>query len=417
VQVALISEAGSSGGRGYRLAGFEQAAGSSDAVGQLQGVGWEADAIPEKPNEPELADAGGSGELVEADVSLRPVGEVVARQAERPVVAGAQRRSRPAGRGEALDHRAEPRSESFVALQPGRRRVERTVHLQERTHELGVANDRFGKEDPRRDLRILVAREVGEIGDLDDDQTCRPRLGIDRRAGVAVRRVPGDELARYDEVAVVSTARKHRLPSDDSEDVFTTRLDGVARRVARHQQDAVLIRSSPYPHLLGRHLARLAWRKNVQDDLASRLYGPWVVITPHIVVRGAERAVSFYRDAFGAEEVSRIPTPDGRLMSVELRIGDGRLHLADEFPELGVLAPPSIGGTAVVLALDVEDAEAAFTQAVAAGAQVRQPLQEAFWGELHGQVDDPFGHRWNVGQHLRDVPHEEVVAAAARAFT
>ncbi len=141
-----------------------------------------------------------------------------------------------------------------------------------------------------------------------------------------------------------------------------------------------------------------------------------MAITPHIVVQGAERAVAFYGGAFGAEELSRIPTPDGRLMSVQLRLGDGLLHLADEFPEMGVLAPPSIGGTAVVLALEVEDAEAVFAQAVAAGAEVRQPLQEAFWGDLHGQVEDPFGHRWNISHHLRDVPHDEVVAAAAAAF-
>jgi uncharacterized glyoxalase superfamily protein PhnB len=139
-------------------------------------------------------------------------------------------------------------------------------------------------------------------------------------------------------------------------------------------------------------------------------------LAPHIVVQGADRAAAFYRDAFGAEEVSRIPTPDGRLMSVEMRIGGGSLHLADEFPELGVLAPPSLGGTPVVLALEVEDAETVFAEAVAAGATVRQPLQEMFWGDLHGQLDDPFGHRWNVSQHVRDVPHEEIVAAAARAF-
>jgi PhnB protein len=139
-------------------------------------------------------------------------------------------------------------------------------------------------------------------------------------------------------------------------------------------------------------------------------------ITPHIVVQGAERAAIFYRDAFGAEEVSRIPTPDGRLMSVELRIGDGSMHLADEFPEMGVLAPPSIGGTAVVLSLQVDDAEAVFARAIAAGASERQPVQEMFWGDLHGQLDDPFGHRWNVAQHVRDVPQEEIVAAAARLF-
>jgi uncharacterized glyoxalase superfamily protein PhnB len=136
-------------------------------------------------------------------------------------------------------------------------------------------------------------------------------------------------------------------------------------------------------------------------------------ITPHIVVQGAERAAAFYRDALGAEELDRIPTPDGRLMSVRLRIGDGLLHLADEFPEMGVLAPPSIGGTAVVLALDVADADAVFAQAIAAGGRVRQPVADMFWGDRHGQLEDPFGHRWNVTQHLRDVPHEEVVAAAA----
>jgi uncharacterized glyoxalase superfamily protein PhnB len=139
-------------------------------------------------------------------------------------------------------------------------------------------------------------------------------------------------------------------------------------------------------------------------------------VTPHIVVAGADRAAAFYRDAFGAEEIERIPTPDGRLMSVQLRLDGGLLHIADEFPEWGVLAPPAIGGTAVVLALDVADADAVFARAVAAGAEVRQPLQDMFWGARHGQLEDPFGHRWNVDQHLRDVPHDEVVAAAARMF-
>jgi PhnB protein len=139
-------------------------------------------------------------------------------------------------------------------------------------------------------------------------------------------------------------------------------------------------------------------------------------IVAHIVVQGAERAAVFYAEAFGAQEVSRIPVPDGRLMSVQLRIGGGLLHLADEFAEMGVLAPPTLGGTPVVLALEVDDADAAFARAVAAGAQVRQPLADMFWGDRHGQLDDPFGHRWNISQHLRDVPQDEIVAAAARAF-
>lgn len=139
-------------------------------------------------------------------------------------------------------------------------------------------------------------------------------------------------------------------------------------------------------------------------------------ISAHIVVQGADDAVTFYRAAFGATEVSRIPTPDGRLMSVELTIGSSTLHLADEFPEMGVLAPPSVGGTPVVLQLDVDDAETVFTQAVTAGADVRSPLADTFWGARHGQLTDPFGHRWNISQHLRDVPHDEVLAAAAKAF-
>jgi PhnB protein len=141
-----------------------------------------------------------------------------------------------------------------------------------------------------------------------------------------------------------------------------------------------------------------------------------MVINPHIVVQGAERAAAFYAAAFSAQEVSRIPTPDGRLMSLVLQLGETQLHVADEFPEMGVLAPPTIGGTAVVLGLDVEDAEAVFTQAVAAGATVRQPVAEMFWGDKHGQIEDPFGHRWNVSQHLRDVPQEDIVGAAAELF-
>jgi PhnB protein len=141
-----------------------------------------------------------------------------------------------------------------------------------------------------------------------------------------------------------------------------------------------------------------------------------MAVVPHIVVQGAERAAAFYAEAFGAQEVSRIPVPDGRLMSVQLRIGGGLLHLADEFPEMGVLAPPTIGGTPVVLALEVADAEVVFARAVAAGARVRQPLAEMFWGDRHGQLDDPFGHRWNIGQHLRDVPQEEIAAAVAEVF-
>lgn len=140
-------------------------------------------------------------------------------------------------------------------------------------------------------------------------------------------------------------------------------------------------------------------------------------ITAHIVVNGADAAATFYTEAFGAEEIERIPTPGGRLMSVQLRVGDSVLHISDEFPEMGVVGPFTLGGSPAVLALDVTDADAAFTRATNAGASVRQPVGDMFWGERHGQLEDPFGHRWNISQHLRDVPHDEVVAAAAQLFS
>ncbi len=139
-------------------------------------------------------------------------------------------------------------------------------------------------------------------------------------------------------------------------------------------------------------------------------------ITPHIVVRDAARAVEWYKTALGAEERSRIPVPGGKLMSVELRFGDSAVMIADEFPEMGVLSPLSIGGTAVVLHISTEDADALWQRAVDAGAEVLHPLQDAFWGDHQGQLADPFGHRWGIATHVRDVPHDEVVRAAAAAF-
>jgi PhnB protein len=137
-------------------------------------------------------------------------------------------------------------------------------------------------------------------------------------------------------------------------------------------------------------------------------------LTPHIVVRGADRAAAFYAEAFGAREEERLPVPDGRLMSVRL-VWDGGLavHLCDEFTELGVLSPESVGGTATVLHLQTDDLDALWARATAAGAEVLDPVSDTFWGDRHGRLTDPFGHRWGLAEHVRDVPHDEVVAAAA----
>jgi PhnB protein len=139
-------------------------------------------------------------------------------------------------------------------------------------------------------------------------------------------------------------------------------------------------------------------------------------ITPHIVVRGAARGADWYVRALGAEERSRVPLPGGKLLTVELQFGDSTVMLADEFPELSVLSPQSIGGTPVVLHLLTGNVDALWRRALDAGAEVVHPLEEQFWGDLQGQIVDPFGHRWNLAQHLRDVPPEELALAAASAF-
>jgi PhnB protein len=139
-------------------------------------------------------------------------------------------------------------------------------------------------------------------------------------------------------------------------------------------------------------------------------------ITAHLVVRDAGRAAAWYVDALGAVEQGRIEVPGGKFMQIELRIGDSTVMLADEFPELGVLSPLSLGGTATVLHLRTDDVDALWERAVAAGAEIRQPLADAFWGERYGQMDDPFGHRWGLAQHVRDVAPDEIAAAVRAMF-
>ena len=139
-------------------------------------------------------------------------------------------------------------------------------------------------------------------------------------------------------------------------------------------------------------------------------------VDAHLVVPDADAAATWYATAFGACELSRIPLPGDKVMTVELAIGESVIHVGSEFPDLGIVSPLTIGDTATVLQINTDDASALWARATAAGAVVRHELADAFWGERHGQLTDPFGHRWNVAQRLRDVPHDEIVAAAAQAF-
>jgi PhnB protein len=139
-------------------------------------------------------------------------------------------------------------------------------------------------------------------------------------------------------------------------------------------------------------------------------------VTAHIIVRDASEAARWYVKALGAREVSRIPLPGNRILAVEIALGESHIHIASEFPAAGILSPQTIGGTATVLQVNVDDVDTLWARAVSAGASIRHPLNDAFWGERHGQITDPFGHRWNLAQRLREVSSAEITAAAAKLF-
>ena len=131
-------------------------------------------------------------------------------------------------------------------------------------------------------------------------------------------------------------------------------------------------------------------------------------VTPYLIVKGAAEALAFYKAAFGAEELCRMPGPEGKVMHAEIQIGDSRIMLADEFPEMGFRGPKSIGGSPVGICLYVEDVDDRFHQAVAAGGTVKKPLADQFYGDRSGTLGDPFGHVWTVATHVEDVPPEEM---------
>lgn len=136
-------------------------------------------------------------------------------------------------------------------------------------------------------------------------------------------------------------------------------------------------------------------------------------VTPHLVCKDAARAVEFYKKAFGAEELFRLNTPDGKkVLHVSLRIGNSAIMLAEEAPDWGSLGPETLNGTTVSMHLYVNDADSAFDQAVKAGATIKMPLADMFWGDRYGLLSDPFGHVWAVATHVRDVSLEEMKEGA-----
>jgi len=135
-------------------------------------------------------------------------------------------------------------------------------------------------------------------------------------------------------------------------------------------------------------------------------------VTPHLVCAGAAQAIEFYKKAFGAEEITRIAGRDGKLIHAGIRIGDSTIMMLDEIPGMGCFGPKALKGTPVTIHLNVDDAAAVQQRAVSAGATLIMPVREMFWGDRYGIVDDPFGHRWSIATHVRDVSPEEMQKAA-----
>jgi len=139
-------------------------------------------------------------------------------------------------------------------------------------------------------------------------------------------------------------------------------------------------------------------------------------MTPYLIVDGAAQAIEFYKKVFGATEKMRMPSPGGKVGHAELTLGDSMIMLADEHPEMGARAPRAYGGAAVSLMVYVPDVDDTVKSASAAGAKIVRQVENQFYGDRMGTIEDPFGHRWYVATHVEDVPPEELAKRAAAAM-
>lgn len=139
--------------------------------------------------------------------------------------------------------------------------------------------------------------------------------------------------------------------------------------------------------------------------------------TPYLTITGAAAAIDYYRQAFGAVEVMRLADPSGAIMHAEIRIGDSVIMLSEDAPQWGVRSPTAIGGTACSVMLYVDDVDATYAAAIAAGGTPTMPVQTQFYGDRSGSLHDPFGHRWILSTHVEDVSEEEIGRRAAALFS
>ena len=138
-------------------------------------------------------------------------------------------------------------------------------------------------------------------------------------------------------------------------------------------------------------------------------------VTPYLIVNGAADALEYYKKAFGATELFRMPAPEGKIGHAEIKIGDSPIMLADECPEMGYKSPQSLGGSPVSIMIYVDDVNMTFSQAVAAGGKEQRPVKDQFYGDRSGTLEDPFGHVWHVATHKEDIAPDEMERRAKAA--
>jgi PhnB protein len=136
-------------------------------------------------------------------------------------------------------------------------------------------------------------------------------------------------------------------------------------------------------------------------------------VTAYLIVNGAAEALDFYKRVFGATERMRMPSPGGKIGHAEISIGDSVVMLADEHPEMGARGPRAVGGTPVSLMVYVPNADETTRAAVSAGARILRPVEDKFYGDRSGTIEDPFGHQWHISTHVEDVPEDEMQRRAA----
>ncbi|MCZ6766052.1 MAG: VOC family protein [bacterium] len=140
-------------------------------------------------------------------------------------------------------------------------------------------------------------------------------------------------------------------------------------------------------------------------------------VTPHLTINNAADAIEFYKNAFGAKELSRMEGPGGKIMHAAIQVGDCVVMLNDEFPDMGACSPLALGGSPITLHLYVENVDEFYDQAIGAGAKALFPVNDTFWGDRYGKLEDPYGHKWSIATHIEDLTDEEICKRGKEFFS